>query len=250
MPSSAIEELETRVKNIVHHPLQVQEMDDSSSVDALLVGSIIENTFENQEIQAAQSRDFDLNPSRSSQKYTWGLIPSWYMDDDNEESFSRPAKRRRISHRGSPDAFPGPFRNGSGLSPIRYENEVVSMLSTSSMRYGAGGGSSQTNEHPNEVEEVDIVETSDNEEILLEDNYNDHDDYATTTFARTSPRTVSSAPTSSPYHESRFPITSELDQNEVSVIPNNSTSSVSNIFSVCVLSHSTPYLDKPGYRQY
>jgi hypothetical protein len=143
------------------------------------------------------------------------------MEDDFEEYLSRPAKRRRISHQGegsSPSSlFPDTERPKKG----NYASKSRLLSPLDSALHAAEGMSSQTEENVDENEEIAIVDTSDNEEILLEDTYYDLDEDATTILARSSPGPTSSLPASSPSYYGRLSVNSPSDQTETSESPGN-----------------------------
>jgi len=138
------------------------------------------------------------------------------MDDDFEEYFSRPAKRRRISHQGEGSTLSSLF-----LDVGRRENGNSGLKSDSSSPldsalHAAEGMPSQTEANVDEDDEIAIVDTSDNEEILLEDTHYDLDGDATTILAQSSPLPTSSLPASSPSHYGRLSVNSPSDQTETS----------------------------------
>jgi len=106
------------------------------------------------------------------------------MDGAFEEDFSRPAKRRRISHHEVIDVF----SSSSGNFIEAYGASTSSRgLPTSSISPTSGTGlqeSSQTNANHETDEELAVVYTSDNEEILLEDDYDDIYGFDTTISAQ------------------------------------------------------------------
>lgn len=130
------------------------------------------------------------------------------MDSGIEEEFLRPAKRRRISQQGLHDVLSGHLYDDSGRLHANYDLQSRSLPLVSSKAPGEMRHTSVSTENG---EELDIVGTSDNEEILL----GEDEDYATTLFARTSPRPTSSIPSSPPYHGSRLSTLSEAENGEV-----------------------------------
>jgi hypothetical protein len=162
------------------------------------------------------------------------------MEDDFEEYLSRPAKRRRISHQGEgaplsglfPDA--GRHEKGNGGPKLRLSPSLDPALRA------AEGMSSQT-ENVDEDEEIAMVDTSDNEEILLEDDYYDLDGDATTILAQSSPGPTSSLPASSPSYYGRLSVNSPSGHTETSASPTNVG------LPVRILNHPLLYLTGEGF---
>ncbi|KIM26558.1 hypothetical protein M408DRAFT_181447 [Serendipita vermifera MAFF 305830] len=142
------------------------------------------------------------------------------MEDVNEEEFSRPAKRRRISQQGLADTVFSYSHDTSRPSQAISDPRLGSYAPTSPTALRTF---SQTKPIVSNDEEVDIVETSDNEELLLGYGYDEPNDYATTIFVRSSSRPASGPPTSSPYQTSRMSITSEVDNGERDMTPKNAS---------------------------
>lgn len=138
------------------------------------------------------------------------------MDDDIEEYLSRPAKRRRISHQGELSPLSGQSPDNLRTPKQNCSSQLLSTSPTSPTLYTCKRTTSQANANDGQDEEMVIVDTSDNEELLLEDAYDDLDEDATTVFARSSPQPCSSLPTSSPSHISRISINSSPFRTETS----------------------------------
>ena len=139
------------------------------------------------------------------------------MDNDFEEDFSPPAKRRRISRQGEPSTFLAFSLDNASQRKSEYDFHLRSPPSTGSMSQTEGRILGKVNQNGDEG--MAIVDTSDNEEILLGDTYDNLNEDAATLFARRPSHSALGPPTGSPYNSNQQPFKFLAIQSEETVTP-------------------------------